>query len=185
MGLIKVLRLHSFLELQKWLDGHVRDILDESDEILHVRYQLIYTMGTQRPLEGHPDRWTTTQQIFRLVADVISYVKLKAPHSVEVCHSKQKDGSFPFICIYSTDDKAGTALVDSVCTQILAGKLENYPIFTRLSDSLRKQVQQFISKFTVEPDVARSVQDLYFGTDTWNLLLLLHGLFGHGILVML
>ncbi|KAK0245427.1 hypothetical protein EDD85DRAFT_917513 [Armillaria nabsnona] len=171
------------LELQKWLDDHVRDILDESDEILHVRYQLIYTMGIQHSLEGHPDRWTTTQQIFRLVADVISSVKLKAPHSVEVCHSKQKDGSFPFICIYSTDDKAGTALVDSVCTQILAGKLENYPIFTRLSDSLHKKVQQFISKSTIEPDTARSVQDLYFGTDTWNLLLLLRGLFGHGILV--
>ncbi|KAK0232833.1 hypothetical protein IW262DRAFT_1443858 [Armillaria fumosa] len=171
------------LELQKWLDVHVRDILDESDEILHVRYQLIYTMGTQCSLEGHPDCWMITQQIFRLVADIISSVKLKAPHSVEVCHSKKKDGSFPFICIYSTDDKAGIALVDSVCTQILAGKLENYPIFTRLSDSLHKQVQQFISNLTVEPDTVRSVHDLYFGTDTWNLLLLLRGLFGYGILV--
>lgn len=171
------------LELQKWLDVHVRDILDESDEILHVRYQLIYTMGTQHSLEGHPDRWTITQQIFRLVADVILSVKLEAPHSVEVCHSKKKDGSFPSICIYSTDDKAGIVLVDSVCAQIFAGKLENYPIFTRLSDSLCKQVKQFISNLTVEPDTVRSVHDLYFGTDTWNLLLLLRGLFGHGILI--
>ncbi|KAK0465633.1 hypothetical protein IW261DRAFT_1523408 [Armillaria novae-zelandiae] len=171
------------LELQKWLDSHVRDILDESDEILHIRYQLIYTMGTQCSLEGHPDRWTITQQIFKLVADTISSVKLEASHSVEVCYSKKKDGSFPIICIYSTDDKAGTALVDSICTQIFTGKLENYPIFTRLSDGLRKQVHQFISNLTVEPDTIRSVQKFCFNTDTWNLLLLLRGLFGHGILV--
>ncbi|KAK0208018.1 hypothetical protein DFS33DRAFT_1300737 [Desarmillaria ectypa] len=174
------------LELQKWLDGHVRDILDESDEILHVRYQLIYTMGTQYSLEGHPDRWTTTQQIFTLVADVIPSVKSKAPHSVEIGHPKQKDGSFPFIRLYSTDDDeidAVTELINSVCTQILDGRLENYPVFARLSDNLRQKVRRFISEVAVEPDVAKSVQDLYFGTDTWNLLLLFRGLLGHGILV--
>ncbi|KAK0198062.1 hypothetical protein F5146DRAFT_1018044 [Armillaria mellea] len=164
------------LELQKWLDSHVRDILDESDEILHVRYQLIYTMG-------HPDRWMITQQIFTLVAEIISSIKLKAPQSVEVHYSEKNDNSFPFISIYSTDDKAGIEIVDSICAQIFAGRLENYPIFKRLSDNLCKEIQQFISKFTVEPDVVKSVRELYFGTDTWNVLLLLCGLFAHGILI--
>lgn len=31
----------SLLALQKWLDLRARDVLDESDEILHVKYQLI------------------------------------------------------------------------------------------------------------------------------------------------
>ena len=31
----------SLLELQRWLHSRSRDILDESDEILHVRYQLV------------------------------------------------------------------------------------------------------------------------------------------------
>ena len=35
------------LELQKWLYSHSRDILDESDEILHVRYQLVYTISNR------------------------------------------------------------------------------------------------------------------------------------------
>ena len=37
---------HEKLEgLQRWLDKVSRDVLDESDEILHVRYQLVYTAG--------------------------------------------------------------------------------------------------------------------------------------------
>jgi len=31
-------------EVQTWLTSASRDILDESDELLHVRYQLIYTI---------------------------------------------------------------------------------------------------------------------------------------------
>lgn len=56
------------LNTQRWLDKHTRDILDESDELLHVRFQLVYTMGDQQHLEGYPDRWTTTQQVMTLVA---------------------------------------------------------------------------------------------------------------------
>ncbi|KAI0296907.1 hypothetical protein B0F90DRAFT_1744138 [Multifurca ochricompacta] len=35
---------------------------DWSDEILHVRYQLVYTAGKQMPVDDHPSRWTTIQQ---------------------------------------------------------------------------------------------------------------------------
>src|SRR6266571_7186330 len=50
--------------LQRWLAKVSRDVLDESDEILHVRYQLVYTAGEQMPVEDHPNRWSTTQQVF-------------------------------------------------------------------------------------------------------------------------
>jgi hypothetical protein len=44
--------------LQDWVSEVSRDVLDESDEILHVRYQLIYTAGKQMSVNGHPHRWT-------------------------------------------------------------------------------------------------------------------------------
>ena len=50
--------------LQAWLARVSRDLLDKSDEILHVRYQLVYTAGKQIPVEDHPHRWSTTQQVF-------------------------------------------------------------------------------------------------------------------------
>ena len=45
------------LAYRKWLERNCRDILDESDEILDVRFQLIYTLGTPRAMDGQPDRW--------------------------------------------------------------------------------------------------------------------------------
>jgi len=57
----------TLLASQRWLTTKSRDVLDESDEILSVQYQLVYTVGEQRPLEDHPDRWTTMQQILALV----------------------------------------------------------------------------------------------------------------------
>ena len=56
------------LKLQRWLHSRSRDILDESDEILHVRYQLVYTIGHQQHMEGFPERWTTTEQVLSLVS---------------------------------------------------------------------------------------------------------------------
>jgi Protein of unknown function (DUF3638) len=40
------------LAVQRWLKRFARDILDESDEILHVKYQLVYTIGSQQPVDG-------------------------------------------------------------------------------------------------------------------------------------
>lgn len=37
----------SILEVLKWLNENVRNILDESDAILQPKYQLIYTVGNQ------------------------------------------------------------------------------------------------------------------------------------------
>jgi hypothetical protein len=55
---------HELGALQDWVAKVSRDVLDESDEILHVRYQLIYAAGEQTPVDDHPNRWTTIQQVF-------------------------------------------------------------------------------------------------------------------------
>ncbi|CAF1324840.1 unnamed protein product [Adineta steineri] len=57
----------SMLIVQRWLRTFVRDVLDESDEILHVKYQLIYTVGDQQQVDGGAERWKTIQSILELV----------------------------------------------------------------------------------------------------------------------
>ncbi|KAI6115361.1 hypothetical protein EDD16DRAFT_1693413 [Pisolithus croceorrhizus] len=47
------------LQTQWWFHSHACDILDESDEILHIQNQLIYVISPQRPLEGSPTHWST------------------------------------------------------------------------------------------------------------------------------
>ena len=38
-------------KVQTCLASNSRDVLDENDEFLHVRYQLIYAIDTQEPLD--------------------------------------------------------------------------------------------------------------------------------------
>ncbi|CAF1027813.1 unnamed protein product [Adineta steineri] len=57
----------SMLTVQQWIKTYARDILDESDEILHVKYQLIYTIGGQKQVDGRTERWKTIQSILELV----------------------------------------------------------------------------------------------------------------------
>ena len=57
----------SMLSVQRWLKNYSRDVLDESDEILHVKYQLIYSVGGQQQVDGGAERWETIQSILNLV----------------------------------------------------------------------------------------------------------------------
>ena len=57
----------SMLNLQQWFQRGARDVLDESDEILHVKYQLIYTIANQVPVDAGAQRWKTIQSILELV----------------------------------------------------------------------------------------------------------------------
>eukprot|EP01114_Cavostelium_apophysatum_P014761 TRINITY_DN3907_c0_g1_i1.p1 TRINITY_DN3907_c0_g1~~TRINITY_DN3907_c0_g1_i1.p1 ORF type:complete len:3214 (-),score=676.59 TRINITY_DN3907_c0_g1_i1:917-10525(-) len=43
------------------------EILDESDELMHHRYQLIYTLGSQRPIDGKTSRWSAIQSVVRCI----------------------------------------------------------------------------------------------------------------------
>ncbi|KAG8829361.1 hypothetical protein FRC17_006701 [Serendipita sp. 399] len=54
------------IRLQQWLDDTTRDIIDESDEVLHTRQQVIYTVGYQQNLEGTYLRWEVPQKLLGL-----------------------------------------------------------------------------------------------------------------------
>jgi hypothetical protein len=58
---------NSLLRTQHFFDTSSRDIVDESDENFSPKFELIYTMGTQQPIEFSPERWTCIQQVLALV----------------------------------------------------------------------------------------------------------------------
>ena len=57
----------TMLSIRSWSKNHIRDVLDESDEILHVKYQLIYSIGAQQQVDGGMERWKTIQLVLDLV----------------------------------------------------------------------------------------------------------------------
>ncbi|KAG2078525.1 hypothetical protein BDR04DRAFT_1086936 [Suillus decipiens] len=166
------------LQTQLWLDNHTRDILDESDEILHVRYQLVYTIGLQKSLQGHPDRWTTTQQVLSLVAKHATRLKNEFPSHSEV--SIRPHGVFPFIRVLHPT--AGEKLVQWIAQDIISGALENIS-FDQASRSVKEAVRQFIATENIPDTCTSLVEEHYRHTTVWPGLLVLRGLLACGILV--
>ena len=164
------------LELQKWLRSHVRDILDESDEILHPRRQLIYTMGHPQHMEGYPDRWTVTQQILRLVKCYAYSLSKDLPNSVE--YRSCQGGSFPHFRMLQTSD-AGRRLMLSLVEDVMDSQLPAFN-FHLIDQTQRDAIRSFISSEKVRPDIAKEVEEYAKYSrqnNLWSGLLLLRGLF--------
>ena len=168
----------AMLKLQRWFHSHSRDILDESDEILHVRYQLVYTIGLQQHMEGFPDRWTTTEQVLGLVKKHASFLRDLLPHGIE--YERGPSGSFPHLRILHED--AGQKLISWIVEDVMKGLLLNFN-FGQLRSDLKDAIQSFISCENVAPEKVQLVKDYSQQTPVWGGLLLLRGLLTSGILL--
>ncbi|TFK56543.1 hypothetical protein OE88DRAFT_1649890 [Heliocybe sulcata] len=165
------------LETQRWCEANARDILDESDEILQVRYQLIYTMGQQEALEHAPERWTTIQQVLFLVRKVALRLRNDLACGLEVGESC--NGCFPTLRV--VDMQAGTRLVGEVMGYVSKGALPNCPL-ALLPDHLRGPTSCFIADKDMSVADYERVRQYWEGSNSWKTLLLLRGLFAHQIL---
>jgi hypothetical protein len=170
--------------VQTWLASTSRDVLDESDELLHVRYQLIYTMDEQQPLDNAPDRWTITQDVFDLVGRHAGELHSKFPEEIELLDrgTNSLKGSFSHVRLLGLS--AAQGLVSRIAEDALNGRLDNLA-FVGLSAqvSLRKAVLQFITETHVDAQTCTIVGKFYSGSSLWKGLLLLRGLLAHGILI--
>jgi hypothetical protein len=168
-------------DTQKWLYDNTRDILDESDEILSVRFELIYTIGMQRAIDFSPSRWTIMQHIFGLLQAVANEVLQQFPHGLEVLHHDTNPrGRYPRIRILQP--QAGEYLLKimakKVCEQGVPGlSVQNLP-------ALHKE-----TLFKLLTDRKMNLTDaqafLEFSSSSDSLLsglLLLKGLFTDGVL---
>lgn len=163
---------------QDFLDQKARDIVDESDENFSVRFELIYTMGTQQPVELSPGRWLVLQQVLDVVRRIVPGVALDVPLSLE--YHPGVPGSFPRIRILRPD--AGTLLQERLADHICKNGLDGFQI-SRQPEQLRNAVHVYITK--VELDMAEivAVESSPFWTDTTKpVLLLLRGLVACGVL---
>ncbi|KAJ6646166.1 hypothetical protein Bhyg_01377, partial [Pseudolycoriella hygida] len=99
------------LHAHKWINKNVRNILDESDAILHAKYQLIYTIGDQQPLDGGSLRWNVIQGLLRRV-----------PHHMKLLYEKYGNEKVEFdvnylkkASIYGADIVAERSDVFTAC----------------------------------------------------------------------
>ncbi|KAL4077918.1 hypothetical protein J3A83DRAFT_4369323 [Scleroderma citrinum] len=166
------------LQTQQWLDSHIRDILDECDEILHVRNQLVYTIGSQRPLQGFPERWTSAQQVLSLVKSHAVSLQACFPQEVEV--EPRQHGAFPHFRILHHD--AGEELIFRIAEDVMDGLLPNSS-FNQAPEVVLDGIFNFLTLIDVDLAEVQTVKDYMGDTHIWTSLLHLRGLLACGILL--
>ncbi|KAI9432124.1 hypothetical protein H4582DRAFT_2084063 [Lactarius indigo] len=164
--------------LQGWLARVSRDVLDESDDILHVRYQLVYTAGVQMPVEDHPNRWSTTQQIFSRLRSHAERLHANFPQMFEL---DQTQRGFPAMRILHQKVSRQISLL--ISEDALGGALSTLPL-TVLPPLVRDATRRFITQRVVSVEDHQLIRSHCSGTTLWSGILLLHGLLvdGDGIL---
>ena len=171
------MRAKELLELQRFLANHTRDILDESDDVLCPKFQLVHTIGRQHPFEGSPSRWLIVQRALGLVKQHASLLSTVDSDTVR-CDSSSP-GSFPHIHILHT--KGEEQLKSLIAQDILDGRLP--PLHFPSGLGFHGVIREFMLHRDIHPDTVKIVEQYARQSTSWDSLLLLRGLLAHNILL--
>lgn len=167
------------LKAQSWLEANARDLLDESDEILDVKFQLIYTLGNQRLMDGQPDRWLLVQTMFDLIEKHATTLQKSDPMHIELKH--RTSSSFPTIRLLS--ESIGQILMSEVVGDVLESHL---PVlsFESCPTPVKKAVLRFIQNVQVSKEDSDAIKNFNGGGASFlQNLLLVRGLIAYKIML--
>ncbi|KAE9375857.1 hypothetical protein N431DRAFT_556187 [Stipitochalara longipes BDJ] len=164
------------VQTQQWLYQNARDILDESDEILSVRFELIYTLGIQQNIELSPDRWCLIQRLLGVLSETARDILNEFPQGLEVLEGSA--GSFPRIRILQED--AGKSLLHRVAKSICRSGMSSLAMWT-FTEEERNVVSEYLTNLQVSKARAAILETKVFQTEFIKMsLLLLRGLLVEG-----
>jgi hypothetical protein len=170
------------VQTQQWLYQNARDILDESDEILSVRFELIYTLGVQQNIQFSPDRWSIIQYVLRVLAETAQNLNVndpsEGPPGLEVIEVAA--GAFPRIRILQ--ELTGKILLRETAQAICRRGMSCLATWTFSEEEL-EVVLEYITDFQIPKARAAILETRVFQTEFTKMsLLLLRGLFASGVL---
>lgn len=111
----------AILDVLHLFGSKARDIVDESDENFNVKFELVYTMGLQNPIDFSPDRWRITLAVLQLLPDCALMAKKEFPDGLEI--EDNVTGRFPKLRFLSAEASARVMdlLSDKICNVGLHG----------------------------------------------------------------
>lgn len=166
------------IKVQAYLDKNSRFVLDECDNILALRTQLIYPSGAQKVVDGHPHRWEVAEELLTRIDGHLFNLQKAYPRSIEVI--RRPKGGFPFFFFLRKDVEE--ALISRLVDDIFRGRTTLLP---ECSKQDRLAIKQFISIPKVAPTVAQRIAELYPDRPAVKKTVhLLRGLLVHRILLM-
>jgi hypothetical protein len=121
----------NLIELNSWLHHHTKDILDESDEVLDAKQQVIYTVGPQQSLNSAPLRWEVVQKLLGLLAIYLTEDTEDKDLSSFLIEPARTSSAFPGIRIQSGDARHHLR-------RFLAASIHNsnWPVPPHMNDSV-------------------------------------------------
>jgi hypothetical protein len=161
---------HEMGALQDWVAKASRDVLDVSDEILHVRYQLVYTSGDQMPVDDHPNRWNIIQQVFGRLQAHAKRLHMWFPKKFEM-HTIPR--GFPILRIL--DSSISQEISSLIIDDALKGGLSSLPLAV-LPLAIREAARRFIAQRVFLVNDRDRVSSRCEGTTMFKGILLLRGL---------
>ena len=170
------------LDAQEWLKGTSRDILDESDEILSIKYQLIYRVGTPQGFHGQSTRWQIVQEILPLLRSILIEQSCRFTAGVELkfaSSDRSHSTSFPHTRILAS--RCGHELMQTIARQIIFEECMKSTPFRKFPEHIRHPVFRFLVEVMVSP-VECSTLKQHSG-EYFKQILLLRGLLAGGILL--
>lgn len=166
------------LRTQNFFNEKTRDIVDESDENLSVKFELVYTMGQQRPIEHGPDRWVLIQEILSLIAQYGADMHRTLRQSIEFWDQDQS--RFPRVRLLHPE--AVARMVELLATHICETGITGLPI-ARYSEEIRFLISKYISEPELSAEEISAVEDSEFWEASISTnILLVRGLLAGGIL---
>lgn len=179
------------LEAYQEFEEVSRDIVDESDENFNAKFEQIYSMGSQRPIDMSPGRWQIIQNTMDIVrkaaTDLVSMGERGVSDGLLVEEVDKR--RFPTIRVLK--ERAGRHLISPVANHICCTGQGNTGLKGLLLHHQPENMRRAVRDYILEPDLSQGQIDLVENANsaffkeqaTKNALLLLRGLLANGVIL--
>lgn len=160
------------LAIHKWINENVRNVLDESDEILQAKYQLVYTVGKQKKPDAGSQRWLVTQAVLKCVPNHMKDLYLKyGKDKIEFDEKNYRTDVFTPCRIL--DETVFDALKAKLIDDFLEGQIDID--FKCGSDSKKQKLRHILTQKAITRDEFLEIKRKFSEID-FNTILIVSGL---------
>ncbi|XP_065673543.1 uncharacterized protein LOC124806063 isoform X2 [Hydra vulgaris] len=152
-----------FYQLRCWLQKHIRDILDEADEILNVKFQVVYTLGEQLLIDSGELRWIISQAVLKLVNKFGEKIFNKyGANYIEYYVDNTRYDSFSHIRFLSNNEKMYKDMCYLIVDSILNNEVPQVSVAAKLKQSDKELARLFITSNDIsDTDMNKRLSKLF------------------------
>jgi hypothetical protein len=170
------------LDIKAFLEKQAKDIFDESDEILSVKYQIVYSVGKHFCLDGAKLRWELTQDVLKLARLRMKKLKVEFDDSIECMENVETPQRFPTMRLLNkTPFKK---LRQQICEDYLN---KTCPYIATWILEMRKDEKDILQRYILNDTIDLECREFINNIKDQNLkdkILILRGLLNYDILYL-